>query len=265
VDHRRGVRVGTLLHRRFTLSLLGSRTSGQRWRRAGVSVVALASLTQIVQAQDPGKACAPGMVCRIPRYNQLAPSIGAPRAPEATSPDAPSKQCTHFPIDANPTAILRERARLDDVLASGATPGEQARTACLNLIASTYRAFDGKLTTSFVSGRSLRVRPFFSVGGCSYIQMAGVTETPLGPAGLGGADALNNIRYKQSVSFKATAYRTGSDRDGWTPWKDDLSGQTLADCYYEIHNDGDAAIGAVDFVTGLSLSQLEPPTNIPAN
>ncbi len=164
-----------------------------------------------------------------------------------------------------PQAILRERARVDEVLASGVPPEEQARVACRNLFAATYSAADGTWTTSFKSGSSPTVEPFFPrKNGVTYLQVRNViTPTNSQPLPEKGPDRANAFEFKGSVSFRGTIFRTASDESDWTRWRDIYTvARQFATCNYEIRR-GEPSIGAVDELIRLDFSKLNPPSTIP--
>jgi hypothetical protein len=172
-----------------------------------------------------------------------------------------------------PQSILRARARLDAIQASKAPPEEQAKKACRNLFAETYKPAAGSpgtdisWTTSFKSGSSLRVGPFFPrQNGLSYLQVRSVGNTETFSIPLTEANRANGIEYKGSVTFRGTIFRTGSDDNGWTEWKDIPSGdparRNFARCFYEIKG-GVVEITAIDDLVGLNFSQLSRPAAIP--
>lgn len=204
------------------------------------------------------------MVTGIPRLD-VAPLArdGLGRAP---APQVPAVPQAPVAVPAGtPQAILRARAHLDEV--SGLPPEEQARVACRRLLAETYGAFDGMLTTSFRSGQSLAVPPFFPRrDGHSYVQVKDVVETQTSPQVLSTAKWAEGLEFKGSVSFRGSAFRTGSDEAGWTQWQDIASRgtqhQQFAICYYEIRR-GVAAISAIDEIARLNFYQLSKPAAIP--
>jgi hypothetical protein len=161
-------------------------------------------------------------------------------------------------------AILQQRARIDEVLAAKLAPEEQALRACWNLFEATYKAAaDGTsvaFMTSFPSGSSPTVGPFFSRG-ASYLQVRNVsnTQTFSQPLPADGKDMANGFTFKGSVTFRGTTYRTGSDAEGWTEWKDiPHANRQFAVCYYQIRY-GKVIISATDQIILLNFWKLHQP------
>jgi hypothetical protein len=168
----------------------------------------------------------------------------------------------------SPQAILRQRARLDEVQRSNAPPEEQAWNACQGLFAATYNLTVGGTsptwTTSFPSGSSLRIPPFFSARGISYVQVRNVDSTlAVNPLPAEGADRANGFEFTGTVTYTGTIYRSGSDKEGWTEWKDVYTPRhVFAVCDYRIRR-GEVIISATDQLIDLGLWKLSLPATIP--
>jgi hypothetical protein len=208
-------------------------------------------------------SCPPNMVCGIGKFGPVPGVDNAIR--NAQKSQAGEEGDQEYDVRASDD-IMRERAHVDEVRKSETTYEEQAKKACRNLFASTYRPAQD---SSKITWTATTIRPsnLGFTDGQAYLQVLNVGNTEPVSKSLDDAERARGIEYQGALSFRGTMYRYRLHKfagaDEWSDWRELTADKgRFATCEYVVQN-GSVTVRAKDLLLGLLFDKMAAPTEAP--
>jgi hypothetical protein len=212
-------------------------------------------------------SCPPNMVCGIPKFGPAPGMDDAIRkAQKSQAGEEEGQEYAVRSANSGSDDIMRERAHVDEVRKSETVYDEQAKKACRNLFASTYRPAQDSDKITWTTTTTNASNLGFT-DGQAYLQVLSVGNTEPVSKSLDDAERASGIEYQGALSFRGTMYRyrlhkfAGSDE--WSDWRELTEDKgRFAICEYEVRN-GRVTVRAKDLLLGLLFDKLAAPTEAP--